>query len=153
MSHQRRTGTINLDEEEDLPIFDLPDAPIRNTGTFSELNDSVESPRVEAESVGAVDIGSQVDYEDMSSFKRVIVVEVEMNIIQSKTIVSRKKRVCCSQCSESFTRIADLERHYQNIHLRIRHHCFWPGCGNNRGKGYIRMEKLRRHQQEMHGFA
>jgi hypothetical protein len=37
--------------------------------------------------------------------------------------------------------------------LRIRHHCFWPGCGNNRGKGYIRMEKLRRHQQEMHGFA
>lgn len=75
---------MNLNEEEDLPTFDLPDEPSSDTDTCSELNDSVKSPRVQAESVEAVDLGSQVEYEDMSSFKRVTVVEVEMNIIPSR---------------------------------------------------------------------
>jgi hypothetical protein len=88
MSHQRRTETMNVDEEEDLPTFDLPDAPSGDEDAFSKLDNSLGSPTVQAQSVEAVDLGSQVEYEDMSSFKRVIVVEVEMNIIPSKTPVS-----------------------------------------------------------------
>jgi hypothetical protein len=83
---------MNVDEVEDLPTFDLPDAPSRDEDKFSKLNGSLGSPTVQAQSVEAVDLGSQVEYEDMSSFKRVIVVEVEMNIIPSKPLVSESTR-------------------------------------------------------------
>jgi hypothetical protein len=56
-------------------------------------------------------------------------------------------------CIESFARPGDLERHRQSVHLGIKHHCFWPGCHNNHGKGYVRCDKLRAHQKERHGFA
>jgi hypothetical protein len=92
MSHQRRTEIMNVDEEEDMPTFDLPDAPSSDMDNLPELNDSVQSSPVQAQSVGAVDLGSQVEYEDMSSFRRVIVVEVEMNIIPSKPQVSESTR-------------------------------------------------------------
>jgi hypothetical protein len=59
----------------------------------------------------------------------------------------------CPSCFESFTRTSDLERHYQSIHLGIKYDCFWPGCHNNRGKGYCRLEKLKTHQREKHGSA
>lgn len=61
------------------------------------------------------------------------------------------QRQSCPSCFESFTRTSDLDRHYQSVHLQIKHHCFWPGCHNNRGKGYCRLEKLKTHQREKHG--
>jgi hypothetical protein len=63
------------------------------------------------------------------------------------------QRQPCPSCFESFTRASDLDRHYQSVHLQIKHHCFWPGCHNNRGKGYCRLEKLKTHQREKHGSA
>jgi hypothetical protein len=59
------------------------------------------------------------------------------------------QRQPCPSCFES----SDLDRHYQSVHLQIKHHCFWPGCHNNRGKGYCRLEKLKTHQREKHGSA
>ncbi|PMD21161.1 hypothetical protein NA56DRAFT_645863 [Hyaloscypha hepaticicola] len=63
-------------------------------------------------------------------------------------------RTPCPLCSESFARPSDLNRHVQSLHLGIKYHCdFWLGCPNNGGKGYCRLEKLRTHQREKHGFA
>jgi hypothetical protein len=56
-------------------------------------------------------------------------------------------------CCESFVRATDVERHIQSVHMGIRYHCFWTGCGNNRGNGYCRVEKLRTHQRQNHGYA
>jgi hypothetical protein len=66
-----------------------------------------------------------------------------------------RPRIYCAWplCMESFARPGDLERHRQSVHLGIKHHCFWPGCHNNHGKGYARCDKLRTHQKEKHGFA
>jgi hypothetical protein len=66
-----------------------------------------------------------------------------------------RPRIYCiwALCMESFARPGDLERHRQSVHLGIKHHCFWPGCHNNHGKGYVRSDKLRAHQKEKHGFA
>jgi hypothetical protein len=66
-----------------------------------------------------------------------------------------RPRIYCAWplCMESFARPSDLERHRQSVHLGIKHHCFWPGCHNNHGKGYVRCDKLRAHQKEKHGFA
>jgi hypothetical protein len=63
------------------------------------------------------------------------------------------QRTLCTQCTETFARSSDLDRHWRSVHLGIKYHCFWPGCPNNRGKGYCRLEKLRTHQREKHGFA
>lgn len=69
--------------------------------------------------------------------------------------LSGKPRTSCTWfgCSESFARHTDLDRHLQAVHYGIKHHCGWPGCANNRGKGYCRLEKLRTHQKEKHGYA
>jgi hypothetical protein len=56
-------------------------------------------------------------------------------------------------CSESFVRSTDVQRHWDSVHLGIKHHCDWPGCPNNGGKGYCRLEKLRTHQRQKHGFS
>jgi hypothetical protein len=56
-------------------------------------------------------------------------------------------------CTESFARFTDIQRHWDSVHLGIRYHCFWVGCPNNAGKGYCRLEKLRTHQRQKHGFA
>ena len=64
-----------------------------------------------------------------------------------------RQRTPCSLCFETFARQSDLQRHWQSVHLGIKYHCYWPGCLNNRGKGYCRVEKLRTHQREKHGFA
>jgi hypothetical protein len=66
-----------------------------------------------------------------------------------------RPRIYCAWplCMESFARPGDLERHRQSVHLGIKHHCFWPGCHNNHGRGYVRCDKLRAHQKEKHGFA
>lgn len=65
-----------------------------------------------------------------------------------------RPRIYCAWplCMESFARPGDLERHRQSVHLGIKHHCSWPGCHNNHGKGYVRFDKLRAHQREKHGF-
>jgi hypothetical protein len=63
-------------------------------------------------------------------------------------------RTPCPLCTESFARPNDLNRHWQSVHLGIKYHCdYWLGCPNNGGKGYCRLEKLRTHQREKHGFA
>ncbi|CAG8977503.1 hypothetical protein HYALB_00009337 [Hymenoscyphus albidus] len=67
--------------------------------------------------------------------------------------VTPKPRTPCQYCMETFTRVPDLARHIQSVHMGIKHHCTYPGCPNNRGKGYCRLEKLRTHQKEKHGFA
>jgi hypothetical protein len=56
----------------------------------------------------------------------------------------------CPSCKFSFARLSDLQRHFDNLHLHIRHHCRVPGCGNNRGRGYCRVEKLRLHLKNTH---
>jgi hypothetical protein len=67
--------------------------------------------------------------------------------------VPATRRTPCTHCTETFARPSDLDRHWQSVHLGIKHHCFWLGCPNNRGKGYCRLEKLRTHQRKKHGFA
>jgi hypothetical protein len=62
------------------------------------------------------------------------------------------KTQSCPNCRLAFARIADLERHIHTIHLRIRHHCKMPGCGDNAGKGYCRREKLRKHLRTVHAM-
>lgn len=66
-----------------------------------------------------------------------------------------KPRTGCTWygCNESFARHTDLDRHVQAVHYGIKHHCTWLGCANNHGKGYCRLEKLRTHQKEKHGYA
>ncbi|KAE8445132.1 hypothetical protein EG329_013734 [Mollisiaceae sp. DMI_Dod_QoI] len=56
-------------------------------------------------------------------------------------------------CTKSFTRISDLERHWYSVHLGQKHHCTWFGCSDNQGKGFCRLEKLRKHQEDYHGFV
>ena len=63
------------------------------------------------------------------------------------------QRTPCHLCPQTFARHSDLARHYASVHLGIKHHCFYPGCANNRGNGYCRLEKLRTHQREKHGVA
>jgi hypothetical protein len=64
------------------------------------------------------------------------------------------QRTPCPLCTETFARPSDLNRHFQSVHLGIKYHCdYWLGCPNNRGKGYCRLEKLRTHQREKHGFT
>lgn len=57
----------------------------------------------------------------------------------------------CPHCELKFARVSDLQRHIDGVHLRIRHHCRAEGCGNNHGKGYCRLEKLRKHVLDVHG--
>jgi hypothetical protein len=59
--------------------------------------------------------------------------------------VQATQRTPCSFCTETFARPSDLERHWRSVHLGIKHHCYCPGCPNNHGKGYCRLEKLRTH--------
>jgi hypothetical protein len=56
-------------------------------------------------------------------------------------------------CMESFARPSDLDRHIQSVHLGIKYRCYWPGCSNNCGKGYCRLEKLRPLKGQKHGFS
>lgn len=56
-------------------------------------------------------------------------------------------------CRESFVRSSDIQRHWDSVHLGIKHHCSWIGCPNNGGKGYCRLEKLRTHQRQKHGYT
>lgn len=62
----------------------------------------------------------------------------------------KPKNLHCPNCDRSFARAPDLQRHIDGIHLRIRHHCRVIGCGDNLGKGYCRMEKLRNHMMSSH---
>jgi len=69
-------------------------------------------------------------------------------------------RAQCSwpNCTESFARTTDVGRHIQSVHYGIKHHCYWieangAPCSNNRGNGYCRLEKLRSHQRQKHGFT
>ncbi|PMD15226.1 hypothetical protein NA56DRAFT_710166 [Hyaloscypha hepaticicola] len=57
----------------------------------------------------------------------------------------------CPHCELKCARASDLQRHIDGVHLRIRHHCRTEGCGNNHGKGYCRLEKLRKHVRDVHG--
>lgn len=56
-------------------------------------------------------------------------------------------------CTESFARTTDVNRHVDSVHFGIKHHCYWQGCPDNAGKGYCRLEKLRTHQRQKHGFT
>lgn len=64
---------------------------------------------------------------------------------------SRAKIHNCFSCTRRFSRKADLERHFETIHLLIRHHCYKKGCSNNHGRGYCRLEKLKGHISSAHG--
>ncbi|KAF4633680.1 hypothetical protein G7Y89_g4422 [Cudoniella acicularis] len=70
-------------------------------------------------------------------------------------VPSTARRTACSWegCQESFARAADLQRHIESVHYGIKYHCAWFGCSNNGGKGYCRLEKLRTHQRQKHGYA
>lgn len=83
MSHQRITEIMDINEDEDKPAFELFD------GSSSDSDDLPEESKLGKPSTMLVKTKKLVLpsklKEDMSVFKRVIVVEVEMNIIQSKT--------------------------------------------------------------------
>ncbi|CZR65162.1 uncharacterized protein PAC_15062 [Phialocephala subalpina] len=53
-------------------------------------------------------------------------------------------------CNKVFGRLSDLERHWQSVHLGLRHHCHVRGCPNNKGKGYSRLDKLKDHLRKGH---
>lgn len=66
----------------------------------------------------------------------------------------QQRRPCpWTGCSESFVRSSDVRRHWDSVHLGIKHHCSSIGCPNNGGKGYCRLEKLRTHQRQKHGYT
>ncbi|OBT65164.1 hypothetical protein VE03_04799 [Pseudogymnoascus sp. 23342-1-I1] len=83
MSHQRRTETVDINEEKDMPAFDLFDAPSSGSNDLHEWPDEEETSVVSVP--GEKSANSTKSQEDMSVFKRVIVVEVKLNIIQSKS--------------------------------------------------------------------
>jgi hypothetical protein len=56
-------------------------------------------------------------------------------------------------CLKMFTRTADLDRHVLNVHNRVGHHCQVLGCGNNKGNGYCRPDKLKEHMWKKHGLV
>jgi hypothetical protein len=76
----------------------------------------------------------------------------DFNSPKQSTTYSIPKTQSCPNCHLAFARVADLERHIHTIHLRIRHHCKVPGCGDNAGKGYCRREKLRKHLKTLHAM-
>ncbi|KFZ22701.1 hypothetical protein V502_02822 [Pseudogymnoascus sp. VKM F-4520 (FW-2644)] len=79
MSHQRRTETVDINEEEDMPEFDLFDAPSSDPDDLHERSEEEETSMVFVQDEKAAN--STKSQEDMSVFKRVIVVEVKLNII------------------------------------------------------------------------
>jgi hypothetical protein len=88
MSYQRRSETMDVDDEDEIPIFDLPDAPSSNADDAPKWNELAEDSGIQDQPHRSIYTDGQVEYEDMSFFKRVIVVEVEMNITQSKAQTS-----------------------------------------------------------------
>jgi len=86
MSHERRTQILEV-EEEDTSIFDLPDDETNGDSGHppASLPEPLETPpesltNDENQSSYTHDL---VDYEDISCFKRVIVIEVEINLIET----------------------------------------------------------------------
>lgn len=77
---------------------------------------------------------------------------VQANI---QSVFIDKKHHCLwpSGCIRNFTRMSDLERHWYSVHLGQKHHCTWFGCSDNQGRGFCRIEKLRKHQKDCHGFS
>lgn len=77
---------------------------------------------------------------------------VQVNI---QSVFRNQKHQCLwsAGCTKSFTRMGDLERHWISVHLGQKHHCTWFGCSDNQGKGFCRLEKLRKHQKDCRGFA
>jgi hypothetical protein len=88
MSYQRRSETMDVDDEDEIPIFDLPDAPSSNADDEPEWNELAEDSGIQDQPHSSIYTDGQVDYEDLSFFKRVIVVEVKMNITQPKAQTS-----------------------------------------------------------------
>lgn len=83
MSHERRTEIIDIKEDEDIPTFDLIDAQGSDSEDYPEdLDEEKTSQHVTNSGKSAHPIEAK---EDMSVFKRIIVVEVEMNVLQSKS--------------------------------------------------------------------
>ena len=91
--------------EENMPIFDLPDSPSGKsddaTETVKEEQTLDECAQFSHLSKASTLVDSTV-YEDMSLFKRVIVVEIEMNIIKAKKKAKGKKnqRRWLTECDE-----------------------------------------------------
>lgn len=82
MSHQRITETIDINEDEDRPAFELFDGSSSDSDNHHEESEPKETSTILVKAKKSVTPSKPK--EDMSVFKRVIVVEVEMNIIQSK---------------------------------------------------------------------
>ncbi|KAF8867234.1 hypothetical protein BDZ45DRAFT_734498 [Acephala macrosclerotiorum] len=70
---------------------------------------------------------------------------------RASTTAPKPKTHHCDRCGRTFARPPDLQRHIDGVHLRIRHHCHEAGCSNNHGRGYCRLEKLRKHVLDVHG--
>jgi hypothetical protein len=88
MYYQRRSETMDVDDEDEIPIFDLPDAPSSNADDAPEWNELAGDSGIQDRPHSSIYADGQVEYEDMSFFKRVIVVEVKMNIAQPKAQTS-----------------------------------------------------------------
>jgi Zinc finger, C2H2 type len=109
------------------------------TGNFSDmacLGSSHTSPSILPPTSAASATSPSTDYNSPKQF----------------TTYPVPKTQSCPNCHLAFARVADLERHIHTIHLRIRHHCKVPGCGDNAGKGYCRREKLRKHLRTVHAM-
>lgn len=83
MSHQRRPEIIDINEDEAMLAFDLFDAHLSDSEDLSE-QPTEEDPLAILVATEKSTVSGKAQ-EDMSVFKGVIVVEVEMNIMQSQS--------------------------------------------------------------------
>jgi hypothetical protein len=94
MSHERRTQILEV-EEEDMSIFDLPDdTPSRdNDHSTDSPPKTPENPSESLMNDGypSSNPDDAIEYEDISCFKRVIVIEVEVNLIETTQVSSDKE--------------------------------------------------------------
>jgi len=62
---------------------------------------------------------------------------------------SPRSKPTCSSCNKSFSRSTDLNRHFHQVHHRLRWNCYL-NCGNNRGNGWSREDKWKEHIRREH---
>ena len=71
---------------------------------------------------------------------------------QSDSVEHTKPRVVClwPECLGSFTRTADLARHYRTVHNFELMDCPYPRCHHKGDYGFARKDHLMEHRRKYH---